>query len=594
MTSWQHFLDRSQRLFTPNNRTFWFRLSFIAPLYFGLIALGYQMLGPEYVVQDDARQHVVWMQRFVDPQVFAGDAIANYYLAIAPPGYKGFYWILAQLGIEPLLTAKFLPLILALITTYFAYKLALKILPVHLCGFLTTLILNQQIWLDDELISATPRAFYYPLFTTFLYCVTQRALIPCLAIIALQGLFYAPVMLLSVAILSLRLLTWRQRWPRLTQDRSRYLFWFAGCSVAALVILFLLRSQGVGPTVTALQMRDLPEFGLHGRHEYFDVNPLYFLFQGRSGLNISWFPASILMGLALPFLAIGRFTQKMTPNVAVIYQSFAAALGLYILAHLLLFKLYYPSRYTYHSLRVILALAAGIALTILLEAGWSWMQHKRQTQAPFHRREQLLITFIGLLIAIELLVPALPPVFLAMEVWIEGQAPELYTFLAQQPRDTVVATLAPESDNLGAFAQRSTLMGHEFALALHPQFHRVVQQRIAALLDAQYSSDPAVVQQIIDQYSIDFFLVEHSAFTPEYLLSQDWLVNRSDTASVTKAIQQMRTKPTSLLFPKALTPCGIRSTQDWTLLETQCLSRFLATSPITDRSGRETDDPRAS
>lgn len=573
------FLD--QRL-APHYRTFWFRLSFVAPLYFGLIALGYQLLGPEYVVQDDARQHVVWMQQFVDPQLFAGDAIANYYLTIAPPGYKGLYWGLAQIGIEPLLTAKLLPLILALITTYFAYKLALKILPIPLCGFLATLILNQQIWLDDELISATPRAFYYPLFTIFLYCVTQRDIIPCLVIIALQGLFYAPAMLLSVAILSIRLLDWRKR--QLTRDRSRYLLWFAGCLVAALVILFLLHRQAdVGPAVTALQMRRLPEFGLHGRHEYFGVNPIYFWFQGRSGLNISWFPASILMGLSLPALVIRRcpFTQKLTPHIAIIYQSLMAALSLYILAHVLLFELYYPSRYTYHSLRVVLALAAGISLTILLKAGWSWLQYKRQTH--LRRRDRLLMTFVGLLIAIELLVPALPPVFLAMEVLIEGQSPELYAFLAQQPRDTVVATLAPEGDNLGAFAQRSTLVGREFALAFHPQYHRIVQARIADLLAAQYGTDPSVVRRIIDQYSIDFFLIENSAFTPEYLLRQDWLIHRSDASFVMEAIHRMQTMPADLLFPKALALCGVRSTQSWTLMDTQCLSQFLAASSVVDR-----------
>ena len=159
------------------------------------------------------------------------------------------------------------------------------------------------------------RAFYYPLFAIFLYCLVKRALIPCLTVIALQGLFYAPVMLLSLAILYIRLLAWKRRWPTLTRNRSRYIFGLMGSLVAALIVLFLLRHQSVvGASVTSQQMRNLPEFGLLGRQEYFGVNPLYFLFQGRSGLNLSWFPASILLGLALPFLPVS-YTHLTLPTI---------------------------------------------------------------------------------------------------------------------------------------------------------------------------------------------------------------------------------------------------------------------------------------
>lgn len=562
-------------LFQPEtDRTVWLGLSFVAPLYFGLVTLGYQLFGPEYLIQDDMRQHVVWLQRFVDPQLFPGDAIADYYLAIEPTAYKGLYWCLAQIGLEPLLVAKLLPLLLALITTLFAFKIALRLLPVPICGFLATLILNQQIWLDDELITATPRAFYYPLLTIFLYCLLKQALLPSLVVIVLQGLFYAPSMLLSVAILSVRLWPWGSYWPRWQAlaihlrhpaHRHRYVFWLAGCGAAGLVILWLLHHQSaVGPTITTAQMRVLPEFDRYGRHEYFGVHPLYFLFQGRSGLNVSWFPASILMGLALPFLSAPRFrlTQKLKP--ALLYQGVIASLGLYITAHFLLFKLYFPSRYTYHSLRVLLALAAGITLTILGEAGWRWLRSR------WHSQQRWLLIIIGLVLTLELLVPALPPLFLALQVWIEGQSPALYTYLAQQPRDTVVATLAEEGDNLGAFSQRSTLVGREFALTFHPQYYQVMQQRVVDLLQAQYSPDPTVVQQIIDRYGIDYFLIERAAFSPDYLLGKNWLVHSSAQATVAEVVNNLQNGVQPAVLEK-LDTCDVLSADSWVLLETQCV-----------------------
>ena len=39
------------------------------------------------VIQDDARQHVFWMQRLVDPGLLKDDLFADYFASQAPPGY---------------------------------------------------------------------------------------------------------------------------------------------------------------------------------------------------------------------------------------------------------------------------------------------------------------------------------------------------------------------------------------------------------------------------------------------------------------------------------------------------------------------------
>jgi len=62
-------------------------------------------------------------------------------------------------------------------------------LPVPTAGFIATLLLNQSLWMKDDLVSATPRAFVYPLFLAFLYYL-RRSLLPVCVAIALLGLFY--------------------------------------------------------------------------------------------------------------------------------------------------------------------------------------------------------------------------------------------------------------------------------------------------------------------------------------------------------------------------------------------------------------------
>jgi hypothetical protein len=85
--------------------SFWFWLS----LTFSAI---YAWLGSRlafssaYVVQDDARQHVFWMRRFLDSTLFPGDLMADYFQSTAPPGYAAIYRAIAAVGIDPLLLSK--------------------------------------------------------------------------------------------------------------------------------------------------------------------------------------------------------------------------------------------------------------------------------------------------------------------------------------------------------------------------------------------------------------------------------------------------------------------------------------------------------
>lgn len=162
----------------------WFSLSLAFAALYGLLALK-QAFSGEYIVQDDARQHVFWMQRFLDPELFPNDLIANYFQSVAPAGYATFYRLLAFVGIGPILLSKLLPIVLGLITTGYCFGVCMQLFPVPMTGFIGALLLNQNLWMQDGLISATPKAFIYPLFLAFLYYVLRRSLILCGSAIAL-------------------------------------------------------------------------------------------------------------------------------------------------------------------------------------------------------------------------------------------------------------------------------------------------------------------------------------------------------------------------------------------------------------------------
>ncbi|MEB3213593.1 MAG: hypothetical protein VKL39_19745, partial [Leptolyngbyaceae bacterium] len=498
------------------------------------------------------------------PTAFQEDAIAHYFRSVAPLGVTAIYKLGALAGIEPLLLAKLLPLPLALITTIFIFYTTRAIAPVPLAAWISTLILNQHLWLNDDLVSATPRAFVYPLFSAFLYFCVRRSLIPMLLAIALLGFFFPQMMLVAVAVLGVQLVQVKQHSIHLTRERRRWVFALSGCVVAAVVVIpFVLNVSDYGAAVTAEQMRMQPEYGPGGRNAYFEVSPLSFMLHGSSGLRIPVFPSIIWAGFALPFLKRGRspILKAMTPNVRILADLTLASLSLFLLAHLLLLRLHFPSRYMYHSWRFILSIAAGIVLAALIERVRMRWTRQKGTLLRTGLSGLAAFIFIG--------VPLIPALMIAFQGWVVGDIPEVYTYLAQTPADTVVASLAPEANNVPAFTSRSTWTGREFSLPHHPQYYAMIRDRTARLLHAQYSPRLSESVSLANDEGIDFFLIERTAFDSTYL-DHDWLFYSGLQAQVKEIIAEMQ-RGTVPAIARHLSTCGVVSTESYVLVSASCL-----------------------
>ncbi|WP_448601988.1 hypothetical protein [Thermoleptolyngbya sp.] len=551
----------------------WLSISLLVALYYGLVTIAHAFSYP-LIVQDDVRQHVVWMQRFTDPALFPNDWIADYFQSVAPLGFKAVFAGAAKLGLPALTFVKILPLLLSLGTTVYLFFIFLELFPSPFGAFLSTLITNQLLWLNDDLISGTPRAFVYPIFAAFLYYLLRRSLLPCVLALGLQGLFFPHLMLVGVGVLTVALVKWRGNRPQLSRDRSDYLFWAMGLGVALLVILPFSRAMdSLGNPLTYDLMRSMPEHGLLGRNEYFGVPPLNFWFNGRSGIRLQLFPSLSLVGLALPLLGRSRFAamQHLTPKVRVLVDVLLASMGWFVLAHLFLPRLYLPSRYNYHSFRIVLPLSAAIVFTVLISQFWQKFGPKLRGKVPLVKGDRTTLGFLGCLAAVVTLVPLVPPLIYMLQNWQIAQTPAVYQFLANQPKSALVASLADEADNVPAFALRSTLVGREFALAYHPDYYQELQQRAIALLQLQYSPDPQALQPVIQKYGIDWIWIEDAAFQPAYLQQKDWLVNSSFRPAVDEAIATLEQGDTPAIVP-LLNPCTVVRAERSRLLDATCVA----------------------
>jgi len=518
---------------------------------------GFELSLQEYTIQDDARQHVFWLQRLGDRQLFHDDLIADYFSSVAPQGYKFVYWLGNLLGLEPLVFNKILPLLLGVGTSIYLFLVTLEIFPVPLAGFFASLLLNQNLWLLDDLVSGTPRSFLYILFLGFIYYLLRLQLLPCLLFIVLQGLFYPQVLLISTGILALNLITQKQ-------GRSLYLI---GLIAAIITVgIYKLQTAEFSQVITLDQAQQLPEFYPAGRSAFFSDRPWHFWLVGKQS---GFFPFEwqyFLMcsfGLLLPVISrspkLFPLTKKITTKSRIIWQIILISFIWYGLAHLMLFRLHLPSRYSQHTSRMAIALLSGITLAILL--------HKLIQQVAAHSPiRQGIITAIAIA---ALLYPTYAVQAYPQRLgYVTAKNPELYQFLRQQPKDVIIATLSQLGDFIPSFAQRRVLTAREYSIPYHWDYYTQIRQRTQDLIQAQYSSNSADFKQLIQQYQVDLWLVDRTAFTPEYLQQNDWL-NQFQPETQQAIANFNQNRPSAIA--QRIDQCSIFQTPEINLLTSKCL-----------------------
>lgn len=582
LKTWQQWLTiPSQK---KSQTRFWFSLSITFAVLYGWMVLQKAFKG-EYVIQDDARQHIFWMQRFVDPELFPGDLIADYFQSVVPLGYTTFYQVIARLGIEPLLLSKLLPPVLGILTTIYSFGVAMELLPVPFAGFMASLILNQSIWMKFDVVSATPRAFIYPLFVVFIYYLLKQQLIGTCVAIALLGLFYPQLILICCPVLLFRLVQWQKigiffkglwggLWgKKLTElplisprKSSEYLISIIPFVVGFLtLVVYALQPNDYGGAMTASQARLMPEFWPGGRTPFFNNNPIeYWLIGELSGFFPPVLPPFIWLGLFLPLVMKHSqqfpLVKAISPQIKLLLDIMIASMAMFVAAHAVLLKLYLPSRYMEHSCRVVLAIATGLLITLVLDAGW-------QSFKPEQKKQKFGAIASALLIVLTIFYPLYEPSFPRTN-YRRGNLAPLYEFLQQQPKDSLIASLSSEANNLPTFARRSVLVAPEYAIPYHTGYYAEFSQRAKDLIRAQYTPILAELQQFITKYGIDFWLLEQSAFTPDYLAKNDWIQQYQPEA--TEAIAQLNLE-TPAALANLIETCAVFRTGDFILLSAKCM-----------------------
>jgi hypothetical protein len=159
--------------------------------------------------------------------------------------------------------------------------------------------------------------------------------------------------------------------------------------------------------------------------------------------------------------------------------------------------------------------------------GFHWSEQRTKRRQTGRQVLALFTSFI--VIAAVTLYPSSLKVFPKTQ-YVVGGAPGVYKFLQQQPKDSLIASLTSETDNLPTFTKRSILVGKEYALPFHTKYYAQFRPRVIDLINAQYSSDLNQVKGFIQKYGVSFWLLDRTAFRPEYI-ANNWIRQYQATAA---------------------------------------------------------------
>jgi hypothetical protein len=465
----------------------------------------FQALAHPFIINDDVRQQIYWMQQWQDPALFPGDFLTGYARHYVTWGVKGLYW-LASWWVSPLVFSKLLPGFLFVFLAFCLFKIGTRLAD-HCLGWAMVACFWLMPFFLDNLAGGLARSFAAPLLAFFWLGWQARRPWVMGGALLLQALFIPYIFMVAAPA---ALLAWllarlgRDDPPPFPARATHFVLLGLGAVlVGAMNLQF--SAEGYGPLVRAREMVNHPEFYAHGRYPILPeasllwefISPWEFIppFQewGRVAGGLTC--AGLLALLAAGFWRLdwANWRQRLKPAAYLGVSS----LVLYFLARLFLLQLFVPDRYLMYTLNLFFCLFLALGLKTALRVP-RWPRH----------------------LAILVLVAAA-----ALGAWrLHGVGLRDYSAyksvcaaLAATPKDTLIAGHPNLMDTIPTFAQRRAFATYELAHPWSRGYWAELKPRLVDLFKAYYAADPQEVVAFCRKYGIAWLIVDDRHFTPAFL-----------------------------------------------------------------------------
>jgi len=462
-----------------------------------------------YVVNDDIRQQLFWMARWLDPTLYPPDLLSDYAAAYVPAGVKALYYLAAKgCGCNPILFSKLLTGALFVLLAGALYGIGRTLCDRSL-GFACAAMAWLMPFFLKNISGGLSRAFAAPLLALFVLAWLKGRGGSMALVLILQALCipYMAVLCAGCACLESGLGLLRKRHLGTFPGRAWH---FVALALAAFLVWRMqhaFNAAGFGPLVTGHALATGPEYGPAGRLDlYPQPNPffdlVYWPFESIGLFLECGLVAGILsLAVLLPVLIRGA---RRAPWPAIWQRSrplaflLAGSLVLYTVARIMALTLFVPDRYISYTINLLYALGLAICLRFTVA---SLLAHRKLAGAC------LLLAAASL--------GAWRLTDASLYDYRDGAA--LYAAVARLPKDALLAGNPNVLDNVLTFGRRNVLAGYELAHPWSLGYWKRYAPRLADQAAAYYAKDPATVLTVARKYGLTHMVVRESDFTPKAL-----------------------------------------------------------------------------
>jgi hypothetical protein len=459
-------------------------------------------LGRPFVVNDDVRQQLFWMERWRDPGLFPTDLLARYAEHYVPWGVRALYR-LAAVAVDPLSFSKVLAGVLFVALVGLGFGVGVK-----LGGRRAGWAMAGLLWLTpfflDQSSGGLARAFVAPVLALFaLGWLGQRALLMAAALVA-GALFVPYAFLLCAAAWLLGLLaSLRVRECAVCRQGSARVAVLLGAALSAALAADFGRA-GFGPLATGETVRGAV-FGAEGRYPLLPfASPLFELvlypLRGLAPFQeLGATGGALILGaiFVILFAGLARAPRLQRSQRIALSLWLLASCLLYVLSLVVALRLFFPSRFLEYTAQFFVAGGVALALSRI------WPT----------RRGARAAGVVAVLLAAILGAARLRGVGLTDF----SDASPIAARLAATRKDALFAGHPYRMDNVLTFGRRRVLASYELAHPWSTGLWRQLEPRLHDLFAAYYAGDRAIVDRVSARYGIDYWVVDDRDFTDEFL-----------------------------------------------------------------------------
>ena len=466
-------------------------------------------LGPTLTRTDlfnnDAAHHLYWLYKFADPALFPNDLSIEYFSSnsVAPRGYTALYAAIAP-SVDLLFASKLVSVLLLGITAWFAWLLGKASFPERpfLSGMLAVAATMALLATIDLLPSlGLQRTFATPLTLMCLWALIARRYqwvgVSWLAA-ALVYPVIVPVLGLAAGFVFLgELVRLRQMPP----------WWWLNGIFGIAAIATVLAGRGVpdhiGPMVSYAQASQMAEFGPGGRQQLFGTGwTSYWFHHHRTGLGVG--PKVLLATALAGLLALALRGRRAIPAPVLVMA--LTGIALWFAARLVLFDLYLPNRHS----RWTMAASIVVVLAVAAAAALVWLQtvvSERRAVPPW-----VMPAIAAIAAPLTVAIALFPSAIQAWRTPVDRDLEQAYAFIAQLPKDTLVAAHPDLADFVPLRTRRSVLASTEVSIAFMLGYYQALEPRIEASLRAAYATDWNEFDALLAPFGVDVVITHPSVW----------------------------------------------------------------------------------